>query len=185
LGGVIQDRYPNEVELYNLPPDCSGLTMLELGNKRTTIDKAKGIRITWKDYFSAMGVVHTSVDWNGQDGALPLDLREPLGLGTFDYVTNIGTSEHVDRQEPVWRNILEAMHVGSILVSTTPLPGDWPRHGFWYPERQFYELLADLNGLEIQDFRIYNERPRRMIGIRAVRVAEAPFQMAEGIYRNR
>lgn len=186
MGSVIEERYPNEIALYNLPDDCSGLTMLELGNKRTTIDKAKGIRITWKSYFSEMGFAHTSVDWNGMDGALQMDLREPLNLGTFDYVTNIGTSEHVDRQEPVWRNMLEAMHVGSLLVSTTPFPGDWGWHGFWYPEMEFYESLADLNVLEIQEQRIYNDPPRRMIGIRAVRMFPQPFEMPKGnMYRNK
>jgi hypothetical protein len=120
-----------------------------------------------------------SVDWNGKDGALKLDLREPLALGTFDMVTNFGTTEHVSEQEPVWRNIVEAMHVGSVLVSTTPKQGHWPRHGEWYPPAEFFEELAKANGLEIE--RLYEdcESPRRLICARMVRVKDAPFVMPD------
>src|ERR1041384_5416258 len=85
-----------------LPLD--GVTsMLELGNKVT------GAGLVYKSVFEAMGIRHVSVDWNGKDGALPLDLRQPLNLGRFDMVTNFGTSEHVeDNQKAVWRNIIEA-----------------------------------------------------------------------------
>lgn len=184
---MIEDRYPHEIALYNLPVDCGGLTMLELGNKRTTIDKAKGVRVVWKDYFSEKGFIHTSVDWNGKDGALKKDLRRPLNLGTFDYVTNIGTSEHVSEQKPVWENIVSALSVGSVLVCTTPLPGDWHWHGEWYPKEGFYDRLAEMNGLAFEEKRIFNDAPRRMIGVRMIREADAEFQMppADLIYRNR
>ena len=113
-------------------------TMLELGDKC-----AKG-QPPYKDWFESIGIRHTSVDWNGLHGALPLDLRQPLNLGRFDMVTNIGTTEHVSEQEPCWRNIAEA--TGKWFVSMTPCPGYWPRHGFWYPAPDFYRSFADLNG---------------------------------------
>lgn len=176
---------PWEWELYR---PLVGNTMLELGNKR------KG-DIVYKEFFESIGFTHTSVDLNGQDGALPLDLSKPLGLGTFDMVTNLGTSEHVSEgnyagQVQCWRNILEAMHVGSVLVSITPQPGTWIEHGTWYPRLAFFAELAKLNGLELERS---EERPwfdhnpnRRLVTARLVRLEDRPFEMpaSEHMFHN-
>lgn len=155
-----------------------GSSMLELGNK---VNRER----TYKRFFESFGYRHVSVDINGKDGALKLDLREPLNLGTFDMVTNIGTSEHVSEQEPCWRNIAEAMHVGSVLVSHTPLPGHWWWHGEYYPTASWYREFARLNGMVVE--RLYEDRefPIRLNCARMVRVADVPFQMpAEGMVKN-
>jgi hypothetical protein len=174
---------PWEWELYQPLFGCS---MLELGNKRNR-------DFTYKFFFASLGFTHVSVDMNGADGALALDLRRPLRLGTFDMVTNIGTTEHVAEfdaagQMQCWRNILEAMHVGSVLISTTPAPGCWPWHGYWYPAPEFFEELARLNGLEV--VRLYRhdmdgDAQRGMVFARLVRLAEMPFEMpANGMSKN-
>lgn len=154
----------------NLLTPLVGKTMLELGNKRN----AKG---TFKEYFTGVGIEHTSVDLNGKDGALKLDLMEPLGLGRFDMVTNFGTTEHVARQEPAWRNIVEA--AAAVIVSTTPLPGDWKKHGRWYPTEAFYRELARRNGFTVQ--RLYVDGPvgKRLIFVRMLRWTEAEFAMPD------
>jgi hypothetical protein len=157
-----------EWELYS---PLIGKTMLELGNKRN------GDAI-YKKYFESLGFSHISVDYNGEDGALKLDLRQPLNLGTFDMVSNIGTTEHVETdQHLVWENILKCMHVGSVLVSTTPKPGQWVWHGDWYPSAEFYQQLADLNGLKVE--RLYDNGvdPRVMVFARLVKTEEKPFVM--------
>ena len=167
---------PAEWELYQ---PVQGASMLELGCKINAPH-------TYKAFFEKLGFRHISVDWNGQHGSLIKDLRKPLGLGTFDMVSNIGTSEHVDEQEPCWRNILEAMHVGSVLVSTTPMPGDWTWHGFHYPDDSFYLQLSEMNGLECERLYVSGVAPRRMWFFRATRVEDLPFQMPiVPIFRNR
>src|SRR3989338_5277340 len=60
---------------------ATGLKMCELGNQQirksaARITKAK----TGKEYFSSLGYDHTSIDRNGLDGALPLDLCEPIHI---------------------------------------------------------------------------------------------------------
>ncbi len=130
-------------------------TMLELGNKRNRDG-------TYKAWFVYRGWQHTSVDINGLDGALALDLRKPLGLGVFSCVTNFGTTEHcgdrLDEQEAVWRNVYDSC--GGVLFSVTPLPGEWPRHGFWYPKQEFYHKLG---GFEVQRIYVGGRRGRRNI----------------------
>lgn len=126
-------------------------TMLELGNKRGT----GGPGDSYKKHFEARGIAHTSVDWNGEDGALAMDLRYPLGLGVFDMVTNIGTSEHVDGQSGVWDNIITAAR--RWIVCITPAPGDWPGHGLFYPSESFYCSLAFLNNFAVR--KLYRAGP--------------------------
>jgi hypothetical protein len=179
-----------EWELYD---PLVGSSMLELGNKR----KAGGDGpFTYKDVFTGLGFRHVSVDINGQHGALPKDLTKPLNLGTFDMVTNIGTSEHVSEKDysgqvACWENILGAMHVGSVLVSITPKPGSWKNHGTWYPHKEFFSELAHLNGLELE--RCYDSDQRkpgcnpelRLVFARLLRVADVPFHMpVVGMHRN-
>ena len=131
-----------------------------------------------------------SIDTNGLDGALPLDLRKPICvcLGTFDMVTNFGTTEHVSvndykGQVACWKNILMAMHVGSVLVSVTPKPGaqKWARHGRWYPTLQFFDELAEKNGLQVE--RGYTDT--NLVYARLVRIKDKKFEMpVDGMYVN-
>ena len=159
-----------------------GNSMLELGNKRNG-------DLIYKQVFQKIGFRHVSVDMNGRDGALKMDLRKPLNLGIFDMVTNIGTSEHVspgkiEGQTACWRNICEAMHVGSVLVSITPLPGAkrWITHGCWYPTLPFFSGLAAHNGLEVERF--YTDS--NQVYARLQRIEDKPFFMpASGLFENR
>jgi hypothetical protein len=146
-------------------------SMLELGNKRW------GKRAPYKQFFHENGMLHVSVDLNGRDGALPLDLRKPLSLGEFDIVTNFGTTEHVSEQEPVWRNIVDAAR--HVIVSTTPKPGTYKGHGLLYPKMEFYTELARLNGFHVE--RLYEEQRKKgvLICARLVRKERVPFRMPD------
>lgn len=152
---MIPDRY-----LALIEPLTGIRTMLELGNKRGT----GGPGDTYKAAFTARGIAHTSVDLNGLDGALPLDLRKALDLGRFDMVTNVGTSEHVSDQKPVWRNMIDACD--HVLVSITPRPGDWPGHGLFYPTADFYRQLAQFNGFHIEKLVDFGDTGRGFVGCR-------------------
>ena len=174
-----------------------GDAMLELGNKINTKCGASGDQsVTYKEFFESLGVDHVSVDINGQDGALPIDLRGDLRLALdsydvpilYDVVTNIGTTEHVvDQQEAVWRNLWGVLKVGGVLLSITPKPGDWRWHGDWYPRDTFYERLAALNGMEDVQLGTYGDAPRRNLYLVGRKVADTVFQWpGDGLlYRNR
>jgi len=148
-----------------------GNRMLELGNKKN----GKG---TYKEYLESIGVEHTSIDWNGQDGALPLDLRKPILLDPFDMVTNFGTTEHVSEQEPAWRNIHNLLKVDGVYVGVTPLPGDWPGHGDHYPAMEFYKEFAK-NGYEIEKLEVISVSPKRLIATRFRKTEEKDFVMPD------
>lgn len=130
----------------------AGLRMAELGNQKMRSD-VLGHSIAAKKFFTAMGIDHTSIDINGKDGALPIDLREPITrkdlLGTFDLVTNFGTIEHVSRQYPAWKNVHELAKSGGLFLHLVPEAGSWPGHcEFRYDER-FFPALAKLCAYDV------------------------------------
>lgn len=152
-----------------IPP---GSTMLELGSQKMG---------TYKEWFESLGIRHTSIDLNGRGGALELDLQEDLRdeLGQFDIVTNIGTSEHVERQEPLWRNIAWWPKVGGRLISSTPRPSgaDWINHGRWYPTKVWYLEFCDMNGFEVIDIYEQGSSSHYLISLSAVKREDVVFWM--------
>lgn len=157
--------------------------MLELGNKKNS----DGV---YKHYFESLGIEHTSIDWNGEDGALPLDLREPIykQFEQFDMTTNVGTTEHVSFQRGVWENIHYLTAVYGVIVSITPYPGgdNWWWHGEWYPRQEFFTAFAFLNGYEIEKIGTGREAPNLNLCVRLIKTTEKPFTMPDEslIYRN-
>jgi SAM-dependent methyltransferase len=132
--------------------DMSGVKMCELGNQ---IVKYPGIkRQSSKRWFEGMGVNHTSIDINGKDGALNLDLAKPIDMwpdGEFDIVTNIGTTEHVENgQYEAFENIHRFVKPGGLMVHTLPKKGYYGRHGIYRYEEDFFEGLAKANDYEVE-----------------------------------
>jgi len=156
-----------------------GNRMLELGNKKTG-------NASYKSYFVQQGIDHVSIDWNGMDGALKMDLRKRIELDPFDMVTNFGTTEHVSEQYPVWENIHRLCKVGGVIVSMCPMPGDWWWHGEWYPKESFYVEFARLNCYMIEHLAIGRQHPNRNIDVRMVKVDDMDFVMPpiEHMFRN-
>lgn len=131
---------PWEIELWALIEKPQ--TVLELGAKQR-------MGRSYREFYEQHGCRYTSVDLNGTYGALALDLCQPLNLGQFDLVTNFGTSEHVPDQGACWRNVHDACKPGGYVISATPQPGHWPKHGRYYPTEAWYLRLAELNGYRV------------------------------------
>lgn len=123
-----------------------GLTMCELGDQLMDVD---GIDFkVAKDYWESLGIKHTSIDINGEHGALPLDLSKPICNkiqeigGPFDIVTNFGTSEHVKDQYQCFRNIHDLCKVPGMVIHSVPAVGHWDNHGLYHYSLSFFEILA-------------------------------------------
>lgn len=117
----------------------SGLKMAELGNQLVRgeiLQRPHRDDIAAKLIFEAMGVIHTSFDVNGKNGALKMDLSQPITeqhRNAYDMVTNFGTSEHVERSQYwVWRNIHDMCRAGGWMLHGIPEVGSWPNHGKWH-----------------------------------------------------
>lgn len=139
--------------LRNVQPPCS---MLELGDQflYITVPPWPGYPpkhlnptmvapIAAKPMFEELGFEHVSIDLNGEHGALPLDLDKPIDLGRqFDVVTDFGTSEHVLDLFACMENVHRHLKPGGKLVHVNPKPGNWPGHGNWYRDQEFYRRFA-------------------------------------------
>jgi len=125
--------------------------MFELGNQRFI----GGQFTTGKEHFENLGMTHTSVDLNGEDGALPLDLRCPEMFYDFrckyDILTNLGTTEHVEpieKQYECFSIIHDVVKPGGIMIHMVPdleeleNSGAWKDHCSIYYRKEFFTKLA-------------------------------------------
>lgn len=114
--------------------------MIELGNQHfhtndTQFAYVDGDYVV-KHWAEKHGIEHVSIDLNGADGALQLDLSKPIeGIEPADIVTNFGTSEHIptNGQEQCFQNIFRLCKVGGIMLHALPPVGHWKSHSdVWY-----------------------------------------------------
>jgi len=148
----------------------SGKRMLELGNQQTKPYEGLPEK-TGKEYYSNRGVEHTSVDMNGRDGAVKLDLGKPIPFtqwrSYYDIVTNLGTCEHVGppkkAQYQCFKNIHDCLKIGGIAVHIGPgiqaVENNtcWKGHSNYYYSREFFETLAGSNNYTLISFDVNAE----------------------------
>jgi len=154
----------------------NGLRLLEMGNQairrnaKASYNIESGIS---KVYFLGLGCNHHSIDWNGLDGAIPLDLTLPVPIPNFmkyfDIVTDFGDMEHVRGFEDwmegtghwnAWKNIHDMGKAGCLYVHTIPMVGSFKGHGSYHYTLEFFENLCKANDYEILILRAVQCDPR-------------------------
>jgi len=121
--------------------------MVQLGNKKNIKPGP-----TYEESLTKEGWEVTSIDLNGEDGALAYDLAYPIRdlWGQFDVLTNFGTSEHVFDQVNVWKNIHNLVKPGGRFVHTLAKVATRDGHCDWFISPRFYQWLAENNGYSIE-----------------------------------
>ena len=117
------------------------IRICELGNQRMKWNSYG----TGKKFLLAKGVPeHVSIDLNGKNGALRLNLAKPIEKwkNYFDIVTNYGTTEHVESQYDVFNNIHNFTKIGGSMVHAVPVMGGWKNHCGVHYETSFFEEMA-------------------------------------------
>jgi hypothetical protein len=118
-------------------------TMYELGNK-----KSYG-QPPYSEFYKKEGINYISIDINGLDGALPLNLNNILDLPPREMVTNIGVTEHVTNQKAVFTNIHNLS--SRRIVHWVPLIGSMNlRHGIYRYTEDFFYYLCTLNNYKVK-----------------------------------
>jgi hypothetical protein len=109
-------------------------------------------------WYESKGISYKCIDLSGENGALKIDLAKPIKkkLGTFDLVTDFGTSEHISQENDkalglynCWLNKHNLLKVGGIMISENPKTGHWPLHGFHFYTEAFYKELCKISSYEI------------------------------------
>jgi hypothetical protein len=150
--------------------------LLELGNQYIRPNLRTNHKINTemsKVHFLNMGCYHHSIDWNGKDGAIPIDLTYPVPIPKFmkcfDIVTDFGDMEHVrgfrDWMEGLghwnaWKNIHDMGKVDCLYVHTVPMVGSFTHHGSYHYTIEFFEKLCKANDYEIVALRSVQCDPR-------------------------
>jgi len=151
--GINNDFLKYEEDNLNLLNiDYDGLNWCELGDQDYNGEPAKKM-------YELKGVNHTSIDisGNGESIAIDLDLPVPNNLkNKFDVVTNYGTSEHVNNQYELFKNIHIMCKRNGIIIHGVPLIGNWPKHCRYYYSKLFFEELSKLCDYKISDLIILN-----------------------------
>lgn len=170
----IEEYEKNTLKLMEL--EYKGLKWCELGNQRTGENKVS------KDIYSSWGVEHVSIDLNGEDGALPIDLDKPVPpifLDRFDVITNYGTIEHVNNQFQVFKNIHDMHKQGGIVIHVLPPTGHWLGHCRYYYSEQFVKGLANACGYQIINYKILDESvhkaPNNLIAVTYIKKGNNGF----------
>lgn len=109
-----------------------------------------------RDYFPLVGGNHKSIDMNGNEDSLIVDLRLPIEdndeygiLNWADLVIDAGTSEHVEVQYYNWKNLYDVCKVGGYMVHILPKVGYWDGHCEFKYTSEFFVQLSDAMGYEI------------------------------------
>lgn len=146
-----------------------GKRMLELGNQHIGEDEGTIPERTGKEYYVNRGVMHTSIDLNGRDGSLKIDLSKLIKnedwLNHFDIITNSGTSEHIEpkkAQYVCFMNIHNCLKVGGIAVHLVPDMDElekkdcWKKHCNNYYSHEFFKMLARNNNYKLVSLKVIN-----------------------------
>lgn len=168
--GIIKSTIEYEkIILQYLNLDYKGLKWCELGNQ-LMINDDNVVTGSAKEVYISLEVDHISIDINGEDGSLPIDLDLPLPfilLDQFDVITNYGTIEHVSNQYQVFKNTHDMCRKGGIMIHILPLVGTYPGHCQYYYSEEFMVGLARACGYSIISYEIINESttkiPKKLI----------------------
>lgn len=156
----------------------AGISWLELGNQTNRVRCRPA-----KEVYAGRGVeVHVSIDLNAKDGALPLDLDEPLPEhfdGVFDVVTNYGTAEHVNNQYQVFKTIHDSCRRGGLMIHGFPLQGTFLGHCRYYYPEEFVKKLAGYCMYNVVDTKIFNystgKRKRHLLAVAFIKPNDYQF----------
>lgn len=145
----------HDIAQQKLGVDWKNINMAELGNQKIlNVDKnGKEYKVcTSKKYFTKKGATHTSFDINGKDGSVPINLCESIDnkwKNKFDIVTNYGTSEHVENQWMVFKNINDMCKIDGMMIHSIPMFGSWRGHCPFHYKSDFPEDICDICGYKL------------------------------------
>jgi len=130
---------------------------MELGNQIIKEDLSTIIK-TGKEFWSNLGCYHFSIDLNGLDGTMGIDLSLPIVYydNFFDIVTNITVTNSIDKYNVGYDNIYRFCKDGGKIFHCLPA-----RNSKWskthYAGRKFYEEMALKYSMALIDYDDYKK----------------------------
>lgn len=142
--------------------NTDGKNMLELGDQvfdTNSMPKTITYSVA-KPYYESLGYNHTSIDTNGNNGSINHDLTKENEIfnNHFDITTNHGTTEHIQDQYSVFKNLHNWGKIGCLYAHVVPLHPEehikllgrpFPRHGLYEYHTDFWRSLCEACGYEM------------------------------------
>lgn len=142
---------------HTLPDKAS---VVEFGNQRNTTTPG-----SVRAWYEERGFSYLALDVNTERDAVICDLNKdvrPQGIaGSYDLVTNNGTSEHIFDQCAVFRNAHTLCKVGGVILHCLPFT-PWINHGFFNYNPILFRDLAGANQYDLIMFRLGDRTGRYM-----------------------
>jgi hypothetical protein len=105
-----------------------------------------------RTYFKGLKKDYDSIDLNGLDNSLMLDLNTEIEIKRqYDIITDFGTLEHVSDYYMGFKNTHRLCKVGGLMIHVIPAINHWPGHGSWRGDRSFYVKLGKYQNYTIRD----------------------------------
>jgi len=105
-------------------------------------------------YYRRLGQDVTSIDITACNNSVEHDLRTPLKMKAFDFISQHGTLEHVESREGFYlsfKHLHNVLKPGGIIIHENPKTGNWKGHGNHYLVEDFYVQLAEMMNYDILD----------------------------------
>lgn len=104
-------------------------------------------------YYRGKGQTVVSIDITACNDSIKHDLREPLDMEPFDFISQHGTLEHVETRKGFYlsfKHLHDVLKFDGIIIHENPKTGNWPGHGNHYITQDFFIQLAKLMDYDIQ-----------------------------------
>ncbi len=115
--------------------------------------------------YEMLGIDYTAIDVDGAFGSTFFDLNTYTTpkdwMGTFDFINDEGTIEHLVNPINCFHVAHDMAKVGGVIRHSFPLIG-WREHGFFYPTAKFCAYLVGDNGYELLQAEARALAPRRL-----------------------
>jgi len=148
-------------------PSFDKLIMMELGNQIVKKDLSNKEK-TGKKFWSKLGCYHFSMDINGEDGVMDMDLSLPITYydNFFDVVTNITVSNFIKEYNICYDNIYRFCKEGGMIIHC--LPGDGSKWNKTHStNKKFYEEMALKYNMSLIDYNEYDKKPNGRLTLAA------------------
>ena len=155
-------KYIQEIFHVTKCTDFSKLRLVQIGDLFIRGDAhAFGIRHGKAfNYFRDLGFEVKTIDLGiGQERigpeVLQYDLSKPIveEIGEFDFVIDFGTSEHIENQYELFKNIHKLCKINGVMIHSNPSPNYGSDHGLYHYTPSFYTQLARICHYKIIDVR--------------------------------
>lgn len=139
-------------ELFEVKTPYNHIKVTESKTAHGALQHLDAEALLARDFWKWLGFTYASIDIDGSEGSIPLDLNydsvDKKHIGKYNLVTNFGTTEHVANQLNAFKVIHDLTAPGGVMLHHLPMQG-MLNHGLFNYNPKFFWMLARSNGYKV------------------------------------